>query len=394
MSYSKVVYIRYIPLTRKIYEDFYMQEVKANVIDIEYWDVSAIFYSSNFGQEDSSNLMKTIYFDKYESFEMAISSLKECKRTLFISLMTFEKRIVPLFSILTKYNCTVAGFGRNMLPVASGTSRISFVNRLKRFTYSKLVDYLSNRLMLLNIRSGKLKTYDIAFLAGSEGYKALGCIPFSSIQRMRKISINSTDYDIYLTQKKEMPIIDIDYEYILFLDEYLPFHPDWFLLGTNMISAERYYKQLNRYFEKVESTFGKPIIIAAHPKALNYKENNYFNGRKVYFGITSQLTKNADFVIAHMSTSISYSILCGKRLHFITSQDIKDKLYTSHSCIISFARYLSCNYQYFDKEEAITIVEKLPISSYMKYKNDFLTSDITQNIESKDIFINFLMGSE
>lgn len=40
MSYSKIIYIRYIPLTRKIYDDFYMQDVIANGIEVEYWDIS------------------------------------------------------------------------------------------------------------------------------------------------------------------------------------------------------------------------------------------------------------------------------------------------------------------------------------------------------------------
>lgn len=392
MSYSKVIYIRYIPLTRKIYDDFYMRDIMENDIEVEYWDISSIFYSSKLEQEDSSHLVKTLFFNSYKELAFSLSSLKENEKILFISLMTFEKKLVPLFSLLTKYNCSVAGFGRNMLPIACNSHPISFLNKLKGFTYSKFMNYVTNRLVEFNIKFGRLKTYDIVFLAGNEGYKALGYIPFSSIQKMHRILINSTDYDIYLAQKKEEILVDVGSEYILFLDEYLPFHPDLYLLGMNTISFEKYYEQLNKYFDKVELTFGKPIVIAAHPKALKYKEKNYFNGRKVYFGKTSQLTKNADFVIAHMSTSISYSILYGKKLHFITSQDIKNKLYASHSCIVNFAHYLDCNCQYFDREtEPINVVKSISESAYTRYIYNFLTSEETKSIESKNTFMNFIM---
>ena len=395
MSYSKIIYIRYIPLTRKIYDDFYMQDVIANGIEVEYWDISSIFYSSKLEQEDSSHLVKTLFFNSYESLALSLSSLKDNEISYLISLMSIEKKLVPLFALFTKYKCSVAGFGRNMLPIGCNSYPISFFSKLKRFNYSKFLNYITNRLVEFNIKFGRLKTYDVVFLAGNEGYKALGYIPFSSIQKMHRILINSTDYDTYLAQKKEETLVDVNFEYILFLDEYLPFHPDWYLLGMNTIPSERYYEQLNKYFDKVELTFGKPVVIAAHPKALKYKEKNYFNGRKVYFGATSQLTKNADFVIAHMSTSISYSILYGKKLHFITSQDIKNRLYASHCCIINFAYYLDCNCQYFDREtEPIDVVESFSESAYTKYIYNFLTSEKTKSIESKNAFMNFIMCNQ
>ena len=37
MRFDKIIYIRYIPLTVKIYEDYYMSEALDSGFEVEYW---------------------------------------------------------------------------------------------------------------------------------------------------------------------------------------------------------------------------------------------------------------------------------------------------------------------------------------------------------------------
>jgi hypothetical protein len=182
-------------------------------------------------------------------------------------------------------------------------------------------------------------------------------------------------------------------KYILFLDEYLPLHPDTILLGIKTIKPNDYYPELNKYFDFVEKKYGLPVIIAAHPKALKYHDKNYFNGRQVLFNQTAALTKDALFVIAHDSTSVNYPIYFNKKIHFITSNNIMNDIAEVHWNTLNFAKYLGCNYQYFDNyNDVFNIVEELPISNYEQFKLDFHTSPETENKKTVDIFLNFLLS--
>jgi hypothetical protein len=48
---NKVVYIGYMPLTTKVKEDFYFQELIEKKIDVEYWDLTEIFFKDVFNNK-------------------------------------------------------------------------------------------------------------------------------------------------------------------------------------------------------------------------------------------------------------------------------------------------------------------------------------------------------
>jgi len=387
MRFNKIIYIRYIPLTAKVYKDFYMDEVEKAGIDMEYWDVSALFFKNSYDQEDSSFLTNTIKFDTYDELEKAIIKLQPLANKLFVSIMTFEGRVLKLYKMFTKYNCVLAVFGRNMLPLPA-QNRKSIYYSVKNISFEKVKRFLNTRSIIRGKENGRIKPYDIMFLGGTEGWKGIGIINENDVAKAEIIKVNSDDYDNYLMLKGAKRIID--YDYILFLDEYLPLHPDTLLFGIKNVSEKQYYPELNKYFDRVEEQFGMPVVIAAHPKAVRYKNEDFFNGRKVFFEQTSQLTEHSNFVLAHDTTSINYAISFNKRLHFITSKNIYNEINMVHRNSANFADFLGCNLQWFDKNDPINLIEELPVENYEKYRNKFQTSCETQNKLSKDVFIEFL----
>jgi len=389
MGFKKVIYIRYIPLTKKVYNDFYMEEVEKAGIDMEYWDITALFFKKNVGQEDSSSLTNTRKFKTYQELEEALIRLKSLEDTLFISIMTFEGRVSKLYKLFTKYNCNLAVFGRNMFPLLK--QKLSWKVFLEKLTIVKIKNYLNTNKIIKEKARGLIKPYDIMFLGGKKGWQGIGVIDESEVAKAKVIKVNSDDYDNTLSLKGSVPLISI--EYILFLDEYLPLHPDTLLFKIRNVSAEQYYPQLNEYFDLVEKQFSMPIVIAAHPKAARYKNEDFFNGRKVVFDRASELTEHANFVLAHDSTSINYPIAFSKKLHFITSSNIYKHINMVHRNVINFAGFLGCNWQWFDKEETINLIAEVPKKEYQRYKFDFQTSAETENKLSKDIFIEFLKTS-
>ena len=69
MRFKNIVYIRYIPLTLKVYNDFYMKEAIDLGLNVEYWDLTSLFFKSNQNIEDSSHLCSVKKIKSYIEFE-------------------------------------------------------------------------------------------------------------------------------------------------------------------------------------------------------------------------------------------------------------------------------------------------------------------------------------
>ena len=374
-------------MTKKVYNDFYFNEVESIGLKVEYWDVSSLFFKTIPGVEDSSYLTKTIKFNTYKEIEEQLKSETSLDKCLFISIMSFDQLIIKLYKLLTKYNCNLGVFGRNVLPFGANAN-MNILDYLKKINIKRIFNFINFKLLLKYLKNGKIKKYDYVFLAGNYGWRGIGRINQTDINNSIKININSDDYDVCTMLSNK---IESTNKYILFLDEYLPLHPDTILLGIKTIKPNDYYPELNKYFDFIEKKYGLPIIIAAHPKALEYHNKNYFNGRQVLLNQTAALTKDALFVIAHDSTSVNYPIYFNKKIHFITSKNIMNEIAVVHWNTLNFAKYLGCNYQYFDNcNDIFNIVEELPIRNYEQFKLDFHTSPETENKKTVDIFLNFL----
>ena len=64
----------------------------------------------------------------------------------------------------------------------------------------------------------------------------------------KKIWLHLLDYDIYLKYREEGPDLTLG-RYAVFLDEYIPFHPDYQSMGVEPpASADEYYPKLWYFF--------------------------------------------------------------------------------------------------------------------------------------------------
>jgi hypothetical protein len=233
------------------------------------------------------------------------------------------------------------------------------------------------------------KKNDYIFQAGTEGAKVIGIAyneDFKSAKRV--IQINYFDYDNYLEQKKNTKSKNT----IVFLDEYLPYHPDFDLLRMEKINASQYYKELNKFFDKIEADTTSHVVIAAHPKA-EYNVNP-FNNRPIYFGKTSELVNDSILVLTHASTSISFAICAAKKIILLDSNLFKINNFHLKNILNSFATYLNLkvinmSYETSDYTHDVQIDKLL----YKQYLYSYLTSEISEGEKTSEIFINFLKTS-
>ena len=136
------------------------------------------------------------------------------------------------------------------------------------------------------------------------------------------IKAHSLDYDRYLEEESKNDDAYIDDNYAIFLDEYVPFHPDYLHHGVKPdCDPEIYYSELNRFFKFFENSFGLPVLIAAHPRADYSIRDNPFDGRKIILGKTIHYVKYSTIVLSHASTAKNFAILYNKPIVYIDSDN-------------------------------------------------------------------------
>jgi hypothetical protein len=386
---NKVVYINYQPLTSKYFKDYYLDKCIDNGFQVEYWDVSKWFFpdlsfNNNFEYQNVKLIKSKSEFKRFLSQE-------NIQKTLFITNITYEFRVIELFLSLTSYNCILGFFARGMYPIPEQKISSKLKKLVFSFNFKRSVDALKNRFSVALKKYKKIKTYDYIFRAGLEGGMTIGIGNHLDLQSAKITEINYFDYDNYLNLfTSETNIVD---DYCVFIDQYLAYHPDIAICGLENVNPEVYYSELNDFFDFVEKKYNLEVIIAAHPKAERYRIENPFSGRKIMYGKTSELVKDSKFVFTHHSTAISYPVLFRKPVFFLNSRELKRVMPDLYDLTNFLATYLGTEVIYYDdfdrnRDLNFNINETI----YNAYKYKFLTSKQSEDTLSSDIFINMLQN--
>lgn len=173
------------------------------------------------------------------------------------------------------------------------------LKKLIRFFNTKIFNFLNNR-----------------FYKKKNIYLCAGKIKQKEYKNLKFIKTHSFDYNEKIKCKKKL--IN-EKKFFLYLDQYEHDHPDYNYNEVRKINAKDFYKSLNIFFDRLEQKFKKKVIIAAHPRS---KKHSYFEGRKIIFNKTNELTKNCYATISHDSTAISFSIIYKKPIIFIINNEM------------------------------------------------------------------------
>lgn len=386
---NKVIYIGYQPLTEKVKEDFYFQDLIDKNIQISYWDLTEIYFKNLIFQ----NQMKDDFIFKIDSFVKFKNLLnqQDINSTVFITNITFEYRVIKLYRILTIYKCKTLFFGRGAQPSYTDKSIILiYLLRLKKLVkFNSYLSFVKNKYAFLQKKIGKINPFFIVFRSGELGVKSVGVGHEIEYKKSIIVDVNSFDYDKFLFSNDFDRLIKGNY--CVYLDEYLPFHPDFKIYNIKTIEHKQFYQSLNIFFSFIENKYNIEVVIAAHPKAEKYKEINYFEGRKIFFNKSSELTKDAEFVLSHNSSSLNFAVLSLKPIILLYNDSIKKIMPNTYSVIINYSKVLGANCVNFGEEEFDVYVKKPDELKYVDFKYKYLTSKGSESRLSSEIFIETLL---
>jgi len=374
---KKIIYISFARLTDRVLCDYHIDYLIEKGMSVEYWDIVPMVFKEN----SDAGMKTTDYLRILRSFNELESMLRlpENNEALYITKIGCIGRFTKIFRMLTKYDCRVVYLAVGARP------------DLVRPVWWKVLNHLCNPLRLSKMicdivkvrlyRKLKLvKPFDIIFAAGS--------VMMSNDRYAAKVvPINLVDYDNYVRAGFKTGKI-VSGSYAVYLDTYMPYHNDNQILGRKAVNSQRYYQSLNNFFSLLEKEYGVKVVIAAHPTAEYGAE--VFGGRETYRLLTAELVKDADFVLADCSTSVSYAVLNKKPIIFIYTDEML-ALYkeTIMRLLKALSSYLGSPVYNIDKitRGQQIMVKDINIKCYEEYKYKYLTTPESEHTTTQEILL-------
>lgn len=342
-------------------------------IKVEFWNLSKLTVNFELRGTNTPGLIEK-KIETYSDFKREIMS-KDLRSCLFLSYINYADFSYRVYRILSLYKVDILYGTGGTIPV--GTEPV--VSKIKRN-----LDYYSfKRYVISRIQRVLLKT---PLFIGAK-YVLLSCRKANCDYKVSKkseyIAYNSGDYnscDIEEVKKTES-------NYIVFIDQYIPYHEEFNIYGQGHIDAKNYYRSLNSFFDNVESKYNCHVVICAHPSALKYEEHDFFNGRRVSFGRTSELIRDCKGVLVQFSTAVSYAVTYKKPVIIFTTNEIDSKYPNFSKDAVMFSQLLNAPYVNIDETTDVGFND-IDDRAYDSYKLDYLTLLNDSTKKNSDVLIS------
>ena len=193
------------------------------------------------------------------------------------------------------------------------------------------------------------------------------------------IHANSFDYALYLNYINKSRKSDLCKDSIVFIDGGGPlFSTDSLLTkGKYLLTIEKWYPAIRKYFDILEELTSHQVVIVAHPKhKFDSKTNKIFGNRRIVHGRTQEMIRNSKMVITRGSTATSFAVMYNKPIILIYSDEIcQDN--RQYNLIKFWSEELSCPFVNIDNPNFPHKYKSFPIinkKSYTEYRLKYLTS--------------------
>ena len=369
---NKIIFLTFVRKPGYFEKRFFVDELQNRGFEIELWDLSALFGNEVSGAGEP-------YVKIFADRLIVASGIESNRSASFVLLFNLEYRFLWIYRLLTRCGCRLFFFSWGAFPsLAPGKTSFSLKSipapaKLFRGAVLRAFRYLN-----------LVKNLDGVLYAGE---KAKSSAP----NAVHYIPVNLPDFEEYcdLASGKfgeyHGPLPGEGY--VVFLDCYLPFHPDFKINRLKNVDPEKYRTGINAFFEKIESCLGKPIVIAAHPKA-EYPPG-YFGSRHLIRNETARLVMNCHAVISHYSTSTSYAVLWKKQLVFVYSDDMKNSTDAAYMVPITnaLAEELAMPIYNIDHLPEKIALHEVQDEYYERYRKNYITTNTSCEQRNRDIFL-------
>lgn len=296
-----------IPFKHKIYFD-------QNNITCEYLDLR---YLAQHERSAELNPIYTPYNDvpiltlKKEKLEKYV---KENADNVFIASYRVTRHNRFLFKLFKKYNV------RYIVLINTNTFFHLRSGELRRkYTKNGNLSYL----LELTIRKLQKAMNNLALDIQRPWLTVCGSINDKIISNFPK-PIAGVTYIHNHNYEKLLPLLSQPKEekYVVFLDQYLPWHNEAQAFNKWKMEANTYYPKVANLLNKISQETGKQPLIATHPKAEKGKIEPFVGNIKVVYGETPNAILASALCLLHGSTSVDQAVLLGKKMVFVLCDEV------------------------------------------------------------------------
>ena len=382
---SKVIYFVESKFNERDFNRFGIKTLEENGFDVEVWEFTPFLHAEHY---ETIQVPDPIYYKKHHVFPASDTAAKAIlslnNHVFVICLIPYNFNTFTIYRTLSKRTIPYCLFSANALPTPSlNRNRNYYLNKIRRITIPKLIsrsfDYFKK--YGIGVRGANI------LLAGGEKSVNHGD---PLIRNAEILWIHALDYDLYLKESKNP--VQIKPKIGVFLDEYLPFHSDYFYAKESPSNKpEKYYPLLCCFFELIEKKYNMKIVIAAHPRSFYERQPDYFDGRPVIRGNTAELVRKSEFVMVHSSTAINFAILFKKPILFITTKHYE--VSTEGPLLSAMARLLGKEAIHIDQKPLLFNMEKkltIDEEAYKNYKQCYIKKEGTEELFFWQVLANRL----
>lgn len=307
----------------------------------------------------------------YEEIYNLIENLQE--DCIVISSGSWDRKHYPIYKHLSKrkirYGYMILNSCYELASQEKGMNRLK--RYMERLTINRVAESIFRRLPKSLFR-GMACSFLINNSAREvEDYKKR----FFCDDKTRYLVVHSNTYEEALSHIKEERIVKE--QYCVWLDSYIPYHPDLAQLGAT-VNAGEYYGSLRKFFSWVQDNYKIKVVISAHPRSDYIKHSDSYEGFEIIKGKSCLLVRDAEFVLSAASTSFLYAITYQKPILFIYQNALVQEL-NSHIIFINhLCKELNqspVNIDEFDYQDKEMIDKRLRVDmdSYRTCANDYIS---------------------
>ena len=355
---------------------------------VEIWDISFLVFPNLKADNSASEISERKFFLTKEDLYSEILNLS--KSDFIISFMFYNLEDFWIFRQMSRSKSDYAIISPNLrLPI--GRKQSNSLTKIKIILTKKprdIVNFIIRRIpfQLLGVIPPRI------FIACTLNAVKQNKLPVGDSTDI--LLTHDFNYDQFIkSSSKDYKNSSYSKEkYIVFLDQYLPFHPD-FIISNNgpKLEPEKYYSSLRRYFNYLKKITGFDVVIAAS-SASKYKDSyNYFDGYTVIENKTASLVENSEFVVLHFSSAFAFPVLYMKLMLLITNNSLEASY--SKYYIESIANHFNLNPVNIDlknDEKLSPLNLKFDKDIYNKYREEYIKSMDSSNLDFWTIVANKL----
>lgn len=196
---------------------------------------------------------------------------------------------------------------------------------------------------------------------------------------------HQADYNNFIKLQKKKKKKD----FILFLDQNIPFHNDLRNLNSLDINPKEYYHSVSCFLKRIEISFNTRVHVSLHPRSDIHKMKKYFKNFTLSVGETPKKILNSQFIILHESTAVNLAVLFMKPLLIITNNSLINSLYPHNQEIKALASKLKKNILNIDENFNFNVIKKnlyINKKNYGNFKNLYIKYKGNNKSRSENIY--------